>query len=73
MTILPYRAMDKSNRILGTGNLRYEFERLYAMDPAPWRYATSLFEEGKHACTLEHRTVFENQKGSPRGPNHDSP
>jgi 2-polyprenyl-3-methyl-5-hydroxy-6-metoxy-1,4-benzoquinol methylase len=45
--------LNTLNRNLGTGNRRFEFERLYLEYPDPWDFKTRDYEYDKYRATLE--------------------
>ena len=47
-----YGVLDRWRRKLAPADLRFEFERLYAEDPDPWRYRTRPYELLKYRRTL---------------------
>ena len=51
--LLVYAVRNKLDRLLKTGNRRYEFERRYLEYPDPWGYHSSPYEHQKYALTLE--------------------
>ena len=55
--VLVWGLLNTVNRSLGTGNRRFEFERLYLETPDPWNYQTSAYERRKYeyvlACALK--------------------
>jgi 2-polyprenyl-3-methyl-5-hydroxy-6-metoxy-1,4-benzoquinol methylase len=57
--VLVWGLLNTVNRSLGTGNRRYEFERLYLETPDPWNYQSSEYERRKYeyvlACVLKWR------------------
>ncbi len=59
--VLVWGLLNTVNRSLGTGNRRYEFERLYLESPDPWNYQTSEYEQSKYerglACALQWRSA----------------
>jgi cyclopropane fatty-acyl-phospholipid synthase-like methyltransferase len=56
--------LSKANRLLGTGNNRFELERLYLEHADPWEYFSSSYERQKYertlACVLKWRGAREN-------------
>lgn len=61
--VLVWGLLNTVNRSLGTGNRRYEFERLYLESPDPWNYQSSAYERRKYeyvlACALKWRSAAE--------------
>jgi 2-polyprenyl-3-methyl-5-hydroxy-6-metoxy-1,4-benzoquinol methylase len=61
--VLVWGLLNTVNRSLGTGNRRYEFERLYLESPDPWNYQSSAYERRKYervlACALQWRSAVE--------------
>ncbi len=61
--VLVWGLLNTVNRSLGTGNRRYEFERLYLESPDPWNYHSSAYERRKYervlACALQCRSAGE--------------
>jgi len=59
--VLVWGLLNTVNRSLGTGNRRYEFERLYLETPDPWNYQSSEYERRKYeyvlACALKCRSA----------------
>lgn len=59
--VLVWGLLNTVNRSLGTGNRRYEFERLYLESPDPWNYQSSEYELRKYervlACALQWRSA----------------
>jgi protein-L-isoaspartate O-methyltransferase len=59
--VLVWGLLNTVNRSLGTGNRRFEFERLYLETPDPWNYQTSEYERRKYeyvlACALKWRSA----------------
>lgn len=59
--VLVWGLLNTVNRSLGTGNRRFEFERLYLETPDPWNYQSSEYERGKYeyvlACALKWRSA----------------
>ena len=55
--VLVWGLLNTVNRSLGTGNRRYEFERLYLESSDPWNYQSSAYERSKYervlACALQ--------------------
>ena len=55
--VLVWGLLNTVNRSLGTGNRRFEFERLYLETPDPWNYQSSAYERRKYeyvlACALK--------------------
>ena len=49
---LLYALLNKLNRWSGTGNRRFEFERLYLESTDPWNFLGSPYEHRKYAHTL---------------------
>lgn len=62
--VLMWGLLNTINRSLGTGNRRFEFERLYLESPDPWNYHASEYEHQKYkrvlACALKWRKGFAN-------------
>jgi 2-polyprenyl-3-methyl-5-hydroxy-6-metoxy-1,4-benzoquinol methylase len=58
--VLVWGFLNTVNRSLGTGNRRFEFERLYLESPDPWNYQSSAYERRKYehvlACALQWRS-----------------
>ena len=50
--VLVWGLLNTVNRSLGTGNRRFEFERLYLESPDPWNYQTSVYERRKYEYVL---------------------
>src|ERR1700693_2339197 len=61
--VLVWGFLNTINRSLGTGNRRFEFERLYLENPDPWNYHSSEYEHQKYervlACALKWRNASE--------------
>jgi 2-polyprenyl-3-methyl-5-hydroxy-6-metoxy-1,4-benzoquinol methylase len=61
--VLVWGLLNTLNRSFGTGNRRFEFERLYLESPDPWNYRSSPYERQKYervlACALKWRSVGE--------------
>src|SRR6267142_4060167 len=61
--VLVWGFLNTVNRSLGTGNRRFEFERLYLENPDPWDYHSSAYECQKYervlACALKWRNASE--------------
>jgi 2-polyprenyl-3-methyl-5-hydroxy-6-metoxy-1,4-benzoquinol methylase len=61
--ILVWGLLNTLNRSFGTGNRRFEFERLYLESPDPWNYRSSPYERQKYervlACALKWRRAGE--------------
>ena len=61
--VLVWGLLNTLNRSFGTGNRRFEFERLYLENPDPWNYRWSLYEHQKYervlACALKWRSASE--------------
>lgn len=61
--VLVWGLLNTLNRSLGTGNRRFEFERLYLESPDPWNYRSSPYERQKYervlACALKWRSASE--------------
>lgn len=61
--VLVWGLLNTVNRSLGTGNRRFEFERLYLESPDPWNYQSSAYERRKYeyvlACALKWRSAGE--------------
>lgn len=61
--VLVWGLLNTVNRSLGTGNRRFEFERLYLESPDPWNYQSSAYERRKYeyvlACALKWRNAGE--------------
>lgn len=61
--VLVWGLLNTVNRSLGTGNRRFEFERLYLENPDPWNYQSSAYERRKYeyvlACALKQRNANE--------------
>ena len=59
--VLVWGLLNSVNRSLGTGNRRFEFERLYLESPDPWNYQSSDYERRKYeyvlACALKWRSA----------------
>src|SRR5882762_1025099 len=59
--VLVWGFLNTINRSLGTGNRRFEFERLYLENPDPWNYRSSEYERRKYervlACALKWRSA----------------
>lgn len=59
--VLVWGLLNTVNRSLGTGNRRFEFERLYLESPDPWNYQSSDYERHKYeyvlACALKWRNA----------------
>lgn len=59
--VLVWGLLNTVNRSLGTGNRRFEFERLYLETPDPWNYQSSPYERSKYeyvlACALKCRSA----------------
>lgn len=59
--VLVWGLLNTVNRSLGTGNRRFEFERLYLETPDPWNYESSPYERSKYeyvlACALKWRSA----------------
>ena len=62
--VLVWGLLNTVNRSLGTGNRRFEFERLYLEIPDPWNYQSSAYEQRKYeyvlACALKWRSANAN-------------
>lgn len=54
--------MNTVNRWLGTGDRRFEFERLYTEHTDPWNYRTSSYEHAKYDHTLS--SILEHRQAS---------
>lgn len=50
--LLVYAVRNKLDRMLKTGNRRFEFERRYLEFPDPWNYHSSPYEHAKYEHTL---------------------
>lgn len=50
--VLVWGFLNTVNRSLGTGNRRFEFERLYLETPDPWNYQSSDYERHKYEHVL---------------------
>lgn len=50
---LRYGFLNKWNYLSGSGNRRYEFERLYLDEADPWDYNASPYENAKYRTTLD--------------------
>jgi 2-polyprenyl-3-methyl-5-hydroxy-6-metoxy-1,4-benzoquinol methylase len=61
--VLVWGLLNTLNRSFGTGNRRFEFERLYLESPDPWNYHSSSYEHRKYervlACALQWRSAGE--------------
>jgi cyclopropane fatty-acyl-phospholipid synthase-like methyltransferase len=61
--VLVWGLLNTLNRYLGTGNRRFEFERLYLENPDPWNYRLSPYERQKYervlTCALKWRSASE--------------
>jgi 2-polyprenyl-3-methyl-5-hydroxy-6-metoxy-1,4-benzoquinol methylase len=61
--VLVWGLLNTLNRSFGTGNRRFEFERLYLERPDPWNYRSSPYERQKYervlACALKWRSAGE--------------
>jgi cyclopropane fatty-acyl-phospholipid synthase-like methyltransferase len=61
--VLVWGLLNTLNRSFGTGNRRFEFERLYLESPDPWNYHSSSYERRKYervlACALKWRSAGE--------------
>ena len=61
--VLVWGLLNTVNRSLGTGNRRFEFERLYLESPDPWNYQSNVYERRKYeyvlACALKWRSAGE--------------
>jgi 2-polyprenyl-3-methyl-5-hydroxy-6-metoxy-1,4-benzoquinol methylase len=61
--VLVWGLLNTLNRSFGTGNRRFEFERLYLENPDPWNYRWSPYEHQKYdrvlACALKWRNSSE--------------
>jgi 2-polyprenyl-3-methyl-5-hydroxy-6-metoxy-1,4-benzoquinol methylase len=61
--VLVWGLLNTLNRSFGTGNRRFEFERLYLESPDPWNYRSSPYERQKYervlACALKFRSASE--------------
>ena len=61
--VLVWGLLNTLNRSFGTGNRRFEFERLYLENPDPWNYRLSPYERQKYervlACALKWRRASE--------------
>jgi 2-polyprenyl-3-methyl-5-hydroxy-6-metoxy-1,4-benzoquinol methylase len=61
--VLVWGLLNTLNRSFGTGNRRFEFERLYLESPDPWNYRSSPYERQKYervlACALKWRSAGE--------------
>jgi cyclopropane fatty-acyl-phospholipid synthase-like methyltransferase len=61
--VLVWGLLNRLNRSLGTGNRRFEFERLYLENPDPWNYRLSPYERQKYervlACALKWKGASE--------------
>jgi 2-polyprenyl-3-methyl-5-hydroxy-6-metoxy-1,4-benzoquinol methylase len=61
--VLVWGLLNTLNRSLGTGNRRFEFERLYLENPDPWNYRLSPYERQKYervlSCALKWRSASE--------------
>ena len=59
--VLVWGFLNTVNRSLGTGNRRFEFERLYLETPDPWNYQSSDYERRKYehvlGCALKWRNA----------------
>lgn len=59
--VLVWGLLNTLNRSMGTGNRRFEFERLYLETPDPWNYQTSAYEGRKYeyvlACALKWKSA----------------
>lgn len=51
--VLVWGLLNTVNRNFGTGNRRFEFERLYLEHPDPWNYRTTEYEHEKYRRTLD--------------------
>jgi 2-polyprenyl-3-methyl-5-hydroxy-6-metoxy-1,4-benzoquinol methylase len=61
--VLVWGLLNTLNRSFGTGNRRFEFERLYLESPDPWNYHSSSYERRKYervlGCALKWRSASE--------------
>jgi 2-polyprenyl-3-methyl-5-hydroxy-6-metoxy-1,4-benzoquinol methylase len=61
--VLAWGLLNTLNRSFGTGNRRFEFERLYLENSDPWNYRSSPYERQKYervlACSLKWRSASE--------------
>jgi cyclopropane fatty-acyl-phospholipid synthase-like methyltransferase len=59
--VLVWGLLNTVNRSLGTGNRRFEFERLYLESSDPWNYQSSTYERGKYervlACAVQRKNA----------------
>lgn len=62
--VLVWGLLNTVNRSLGTGNRRFEFERLYLETPDPWNYQSSAYERRKYECVLACALKQRNATGS---------
>jgi protein-L-isoaspartate O-methyltransferase len=62
--VLVWGLLNTLNRSLGTGNRRFEFERLYLESPDPWNYNSSVYECQKYAHVLDCALKWRNGSAS---------
>lgn len=62
--VLVWGLLNTVNRSLGTGNRRYEFERLYLESPDPWNYQSSAYERRKYERVLAGALQWRSANGS---------
>ena len=55
---LGYDLLDRLHRRARTGNRRFEFERLHALNPDPWDHSSNPYELEKYRRTLEVATAL---------------
>jgi SAM-dependent methyltransferase len=61
---LRYALLNQMNRWFGTGDNRFEFERLYLEKSDPWEMRNSAYEREKYKRTLDR--ILETRRGSER-------